>query len=362
MESLFHWLRWGRQEQRHQPLNLRFAVAPGSAQPAPAPAPAPAAAEPPLELLPWTIARLQTIGREVLERPSQASLLAARSARDCLCRFWLAAPVDAMEQMFAGPIGEAYRQLLAGALPALPLDAAEAARRQQLADYLQQGFERNGSINVLLALLPYLDREAMQVHEPLLHLPDWLLPLYAERCEPGLGVSAPGARPQPPTLPAARSSLPELAPITGAASMALIGDADFLGRINGLLHLYGLEPGDPEICRDLSLGRRQLAQVWLDVESEQLESLYQTPFGELTDQLIRSRFAQEPLSQDELALRQQLVELAADLSHPHALNALMAALLYYPIEQVTLPLDPALIPAWLAESLRRHGAQPAPSR
>jgi hypothetical protein len=314
----------------------------------------------PLELTPWSIARLEAISREVQERPSGASLQAARSARGCLSRFWLAAPVDALETLFAGPIGQVYQRLLAGVLPALPLDPSEAAWKDQLTDHLQEGLERHGSVNVLLALLPYLDREVMQVTDPLQHLPAWLLPLYAERCEPGLGAQPSRPVPQLPAVAALPPGLPELAPITGAAGMALIGDAGFLGRINGLIKLYELEPSDPEICRDLSLGRRQVAQVWLDVETEQLEALYRTPFGEITDHLISSGFAREPLSEDERALRQQLAELSADLGHPRALNALIAALLYYPVEQITMPADPAQLPPWLAQSLGRLGVRAAP--
>ena len=360
MGFLPHWLGWSRQEQGQPSPVLRFseqlpapptATGVGDVQPPTTP--------PALDFTPWTIARLDAIGREVVERPCQASLQAARSARGCLSRFWLAAPVDGLETFFHGAIGDVYRHLLAGALPALPLDRPDVALKQQLTDFLQQGLERHGSINVLLALLPYLDREAMQVHEPLRHLPAWLIPLYAERCEPGLGAQSTPQRPQLPPMATHNITLPELAPITGTASMALIGDAEFLGRINGLISLYNLEPGDPEICRDLSQGRRQVAQVWLDVDSDQLEALYRTPFGQLTDHLITSRFAVEPLSQDELAMRQQLSEVAADLRHPRALNALLAALLYYPIEQVTLPADSTLIPAWLSESLTRKGVQPA---
>ena len=360
MGFLPHWLGWSRQEQGQPSPVLRFseqlpapptATGVGDVQPPTTP--------PALDFTPWTIARLDAIGREVVERPCQASLQAARSARGCLSCFWLAAPVDGLETFFHGAIGDVYRHLLAGALPALPLDRPDVALKQQLTDFLQQGLERHCSINVLLALLPYLDREAMQVHEPLRHLPAWLIPLYAERCEPGLGAQSTPQRPQLPPMATHNITLPELAPITGTASMALIGDAEFLGRINGLISLYNLEPGDPEICRDLSHSRRQVAQVWLDVDSDQLEALYRTPFGQLTDHLITSRFAVEPLSQDELAMRQQLSEVAADLRHPRALNALLAALLYYPIEQVTLPADSTLIPAWLSESLTRKGVQPA---
>ena len=365
MRSLFHWLGRNRSHQGAASPVLRFAH---ELQGDPAPEqdrPSVDGAPPPLDFTPWTIARLQAISQEVLERPSQASLRAAQSARHCLSRFWLSAPVDALETYFAGPIGAVYRQLLSGALPALPLEPAEALWQRQLADVLQQGLDHHGSINVLLALLPYLDREAMQLHDPLAYVPAWLVPLYSERCDPALGSQPREALRQLPPVSAPPSAalapLPELAPITGDAGMALIGDADFQSRLNGLINLYGLEPSDAEICSDLSRGRRQLAQIWLDVETEQLESLYRTPFGQLTDNLIRSDFAREPLSQDERAVRQQLAEVAADLRHPRALNALIAALLYYPIEQVSLPADPVLLPPWLSESLRQHGAQPATS-
>lgn len=370
MGSLLQWLRWGRRQQRVAVLSLRSST-PGvlvtTEHPVtPNPAQAQKSGEAPssdsLELTPWSIARLARIARELQERPSQEVIQAARAARSCLERFWLAAPVDGLEALFAGSIGDVYRQFLAGVLPALPLDPAEGTRRQQLSQRLAVGLDCNGSINVLLALMLYLDREAMQVSDPLRHLPTWLVPLYAERCEPGLDADcSTTARPALPSSMAMDTPLPlpDLAPVTGEACMALIGDAEFLGRLNGLVNLYGLEPADPEIRRDLSQGRRQVAQVWLDVETRQLESLYRTPFGQLTDHLVTSGFAREPLSQDERALRQQLVELAADLHQPRALNALMALLLYFPIEQVMLPQDPAVLPVWLLENLQRLGARPA---
>ncbi len=364
MRSVLHWLGLSRHGHEPESLPLRFTgEKPVPIPPAPGVDAGPGFPAAAMEMTPWTIARLGVIAKEVVERPSSAALAAARAARSCLVRFWLAAPVDGLETLFAGPIGDVYRQFLEGALPALPLDAAEQAWKEKLTEVLQQGFDRQGSVNTLLALLLFLDREVMQVHDPLTHLPSWLLPLYASRCEPGLG-SEPGREPTrapaqlPPAAPFA-PALPDLAPITGAACMALIGDADFLGRLSGLIHLYGMDPTDPEICRDLSMGRRQVAQVWLDVETEQLETLYRTPFGQLTDNLVASGFAREGLTQDERDLRQQLTEVAADLRHPRALNALIAALLYFPIEQVTLPADPALLPPWLERSLSKLGARPA---
>jgi hypothetical protein len=97
MRSLFHWLGRNRTDQGAAPPVLRFAH-PLQGDPAPKLAhPSTDGAPPPLDFTPWTIARLQAISQEVLERPSQASLRAAQSARHCLSRFWLSAPVDALE-------------------------------------------------------------------------------------------------------------------------------------------------------------------------------------------------------------------------------------------------------------------------
>ena len=319
-----------------------------------------------LELTPWSVARLDAIATALIERPDHSALEAARSARTCLARLWLAAPVDGLETLFHGPIGQVYRKFLAGVLPALPLDSAETAWRASLSQYLMGGFERSGSLNVLLALLPYVDRHGLQVRDPFQALPNWLLPLYGERCDPAianqLGTHHQGSAPVPlleaakPIRAGGGSDLPNVAPITGEASMALIGDAAFLGRASALINLYAIDPHDQEICRDLNRMRRQVAQVWLDVQASQMEALYRTPFGQLTDNLIGSNFANEPLDNDDITMRHQLAQVAADLRDPHALNALMAALLYYPIQQVKLPTRTDLLPPWLAQGLVRLGA------
>ena len=145
----------------------------------------------------------------------------------------------------------------------------------------------------------------------------------------------------------------DIDPLSRLASgrVALIGDAAFLGRVSALVNLYAIDPHDPEVGRDLNRSRRQMAQVWLDVQADQLESLYRTPFGQLTDNLIASDFAKDPLGIDDITMRHQLAQVASDLRDPHALNALMAALLYYPIKQVKLPATKDLLPPWLSQSL-----------
>jgi len=61
-------------------------------------------------ITPWSVARLDAIATAVIERPDQAALESARSARTCLSRLWLATPVDGLEALFEGNVGAVYRK------------------------------------------------------------------------------------------------------------------------------------------------------------------------------------------------------------------------------------------------------------
>lgn len=316
-----------------------------------------------LELTPWSAKQLIAIFQQLSQQPDRASLEGARASRECLSRFWLTAPVDQLESLYAGPIGQAQRLLLGSILPALPLEPPEERWKATLTQYLLESFERPESPNVLLALLPYYDRAALRVAEPRRQIPAWLLGDYAERCDADLAEQLrQERRPSPAALPEAGGSaaalqgdappLPDLAALQGDDCMALIGDAGFLGRVGGLINLYAIDPGDAEVRRELAAERRQVAQVWLDVETSQLEALYRTPFGQLTANLIASGFAREPISAEEEAVRMQLGAVLGSLDHPRSLNALMAVMLYVPAGAVSLSGNAATrLPSWVLSEL-----------
>jgi len=318
-----------------------------------------------LEVTPWSAARLVTIFERLNRQPDRSSLSEARAARECLSRFWLAAPVDQLEALYAGAIGRAHRDLLTSILPALPLESEEERWKATLTQYLLDSFERHESTNVLLALLPYYDRAGIRVADPQNQVPGWFLADYAERCDPALAEQLlQRQQRQRPALPGAggpmglagalQPPLPDLAPLQGDAAMALIGDSSFLGRVSGLVNLYAIDPGDAELQRELGRERRQVAQVWLDVETEQIEPLYRTPFGQLTANLIASGFAREPISADEESVRLQLGAVLGELEHPRSLNALMAAMLYYPAGAVNLGRTAtSRLPGWLLVELEQ---------
>ncbi len=337
----------------------------------------PAAELPPLDITPWSAKRLASIFNRCNQLPDARSIADARAARMVLSKFWLSAPVDQLETLYRSGIGSAYRVMLAGRLPSEPMDRDEENWRQTLSRHLIDAFGAHETTNVLLAVMPFYDRNGMRVVDPLRQIPTWLLPDYAERCDPALlslltnagsapGPSrllqAPGSDSAPPQAammldsPILRTDtefppLPTLAEKQGPDCMTLIQDQAFLGRVSGLINLYAIDSNDADLKQDLAQQRRQIAQIWMDVQTDQLEALYRTAFGQLTQNLIASGFWREPVNSGEDLVRQQLAAIVSAMQHPRSLNAFMAALLYVSPKSVSVNSS-QLLPPWLIQELK----------
>ncbi|CAK6698173.1 hypothetical protein I1E95_14575 [Synechococcus sp. CBW1107] len=318
----------------------------------------------PMEITAWSVRRLQTIFTTLDQSPNQQAVQDAQAARNCFTRFWLSAPVDCLEILYSGPIGEAYRLMLRGILPALPLRPIDERWKAGLSQRLLKAFGHHETPNLLLAVMPYYDRNAMKVADPARQIPEWLLSDYAERCDPqllqklrlrqqgGNGATA-GSPAMLAPAPAQTDTrpLPLFSEKRGEDCLPLIQDNEFLGRMSGLINLYAIDPSDAELKRELAVLRRQVAQIWLDVDPGQLETLYRAPFGQLSQNLIGSGFSREAMPPEEDAARRRLGEIVATMRHPRALNALMAALLYYPASKVNLSSAEKVLPEWLLQEL-----------
>ena len=81
----------------------------------------------------WSVARLEGLFKDAAQRPSQKSMDAARVARHRLSMFWLSAPVDQLEVLYAGPLG-ALQRLQRRVRSYQPLSSDERQWRQLLAD------------------------------------------------------------------------------------------------------------------------------------------------------------------------------------------------------------------------------------
>lgn len=282
-------------------------------------------------------------------------------ARHCLSSFWLMAPVDQLESLYSGPIGVLHRQQMDGPLP----HQALAADEQQWCDLLQKKLVdpecQAQHLNLLLALMPYFGPGNLITAEPLVNLPNWLLKDYVMYCEPELKAELEGpagllepSEARSSGSPSTNQSVQEWTPLTsrrGEEAMEWFGNEEALDRMKALLNLYALDPNDQETIEELAALRRVAAQLWLDVDPAQVQALYQTPVGLLTRSLVTSGFGAVVHSEVDQRARQLLPAMAADLSQPRAVNALLALLVFYPPGKVTVN-NAHQLPDWLLEELK----------
>ena len=127
--------------------------------------------------------------------------------------------------------------------------------------------------------------------------------------------------------------------------MAWFRDDEAVTRMSTLINRYSLDSTDQEVLEELSGLRCIVAQLWLDVEPAQLQTLYDSPVGLVTRGLITANYGRELV--DEQDQRAQTA-----LANPDSAEKLMAMLLFYPLGAVSVS-DTSSLPGWLAEELTR---------
>ncbi|MCC5899578.1 MAG: glycosyltransferase [Phormidium sp. BM_Day4_Bin.17] len=121
----------------------------------------------------------------------------------------------------------------------------------------------------------------------------------------------------------------------------------FINRTIGCCNIYYIDPSEQPIIEELRQLRRQLVEYWLTLPDDQLPLAYNGEIGKAFKALLKSDVRQEPLTPEEETYRQQLTEQGAGLVKPQALNALMGAMLYYPVEQMKVRDADTRLPDWL---------------
>ena len=331
----------------------------------------------------WTAARLEQIFRRCNDHPGDPQVqLEARHARHRLSSFWLAAPIDQLEIFYHGAIGRAFREMLLGSLPGLPLAPDEARWKESLARRLQDHFDAPERPNLLLAVMPYCAPGRMRLENPLTSLPPWLLADYSHCFDPELSpplsrqavlpqtaasqvalvsnahplsaassmqqrsVQVPGAA---AAAGVALDSLPVLSARRGAEAFAAFEDSEFTDRMIGLINLFRIDPGDREVVGELRMLRRLIGQVWLDVTPASLEALYRSSLGQIYRELLASDFGALTDETEDLALRQSLTQVAVNQDHPSMAQALLAVMPFYPQGKMRLGAGQARLPGWLRQ-------------
>lgn len=331
----------------------------------------------PIDLTPWSATRLAAIFQEFGREGSPLQLAHARQARQCLSRFWLEAPVDQLAMLYASPVGQCYRLMLSTNLASLEPTVEEKLWREGLARKMTTCSRKPEIVNLLLALMPYCERGKLKLLNATETVPDWLINDYTALFEPGLnrllqrrptrllGAAGSSSAPRPAAVaaPAPAQSAPQprnLEPLTvpsmgqrrGGQALALLQDSEFIGRMTGLVNLYTIDPSDNDVKRELQLLRRELGQVWLELDPAQLQQAYQSPFGQLYRNFLGSGFSRETLPAEDQQLRQQYITAVADMARPGAINVLLAVMPFFSPGKIQFGGGEQFLPAWLMADVR----------
>ena len=113
--------------------------------------------------------------------------------------------------------------------------------------------------------------------------------------------------------------------------------------------------------QELTALRRQMGQIWLDLNPQQLQALYQSGFGQMYRNFLGSGFSREPLPEDDQALRSQLVPFVSNMSQPKAVNALLAALPFFKPGRIQFGGGERFIPGWLLQDIQTINGQSLPA-
>lgn len=334
-----------------------------------------------IELTPWSATRLAGIFKDLQNAPNGRVLGEARRARQCLSRFWLQAPVDQLEGLYRSPVGQCYRMLLKTNLPSMPLLSEEQLWREGLTHKLSRSSTKPESVNLLLAAMPYFERGKMRLMNATDVVPQWLIGDYSALFDPGLarllsrpaGLLGPAgtaaaSRPVAPQQLQARGPinagsaptampLPVMAQRRGNEALALVQNQEYVGRMSGMINLYSIDPSDAEVKRELIALRRQLGQIWLDLNSAQLQALYQSSFGQLYRNFLGCGFSREGLIAEDQELRGQLARYVSNMGQPKAINALLAALPFFTPGRIQFGGGEQFIPPWLLADINALNGQ-----
>ena len=311
---------------------------------------------------PWSVSRLATLFQSAERHPSQDAFNACRIARHRLSCFWMSAPLDQLQALYEGDLGDLQRLQLRGPLVKQELARDERQWAERLKGLLASPSEHARQLNILLALIPYTQPGQLKLSDPLADLPAWLVPDCVHYCAPHLdeqlqkpaGLLQPGLdRFNTDADPEEATSQVELDPLSerrGEEAMAWFRDDEALAQMGTLIQAYEQNATNQELLEELNGLRAVTAQLWLDVDPVQLQTLFFTPVGEITQQLIRSGFGRQLLDRQDAVARQQLAAKADQFTSPNAPGVILATLMYYPPESISFESTDGL-PAWFVEVL-----------
>ena len=281
---------------------------------------------------PWCIGELLDQMRALVQQAED--LIPLRQARHRLSLYWLASPSDQLKPLYQAEFGDLQRLCIEQLGQQTSLLSDEQLWRDQLQALLQASVGSSAFLNYWLALMPYLRPGELRLDDPSAVIPSWLLEDYQRVCEPDLWAG----------------QLFPLSSRRGQAAREWLCQEAVLARALVLLNGFQLDPSADAQLQELAELRRVVAQLWLDLEPNQLKASFESPIGLLTRSLVVSGFHRRAVLPQDSACADVLRQQLEEASNERVVQQLFAALLF----SATLDLTrvEALLPAWCQEELR----------
>ncbi len=122
---------------------------------------------------------------------------------------------------------------------------------------------------------------------------------------------------------------------------------DLSEKLSNNVQLYQRNSSNISAISQLRQIRKQIADLWLNIPAENLEATYKSAPGKSYQILLKSGFQHQAMMESEQIFLQQLTQISKGLVHPKAVNALLAAMLYFPPETMRIPDARNRLPHWL---------------
>ncbi|MEG5050377.1 MULTISPECIES: glycosyltransferase [unclassified Microcoleus] len=254
-----------------------------------------------------------------------------RQIRKQIADFWLNVPAENLEAAYKSASGKSYQILLKSGFQRQAMIESEQRFLQQLTQ-ISKGLVHPKAVNALLAAMLYFPPGTMRIPDARNRLPHWLIGDYEQVFE---------------TEAAAKSES------TSDLLAQYIQSPQFANQLLGCVNLYRIDPSDESVVLELRQIRKQMADFWLTVPSEKLESFYRGEVRKGYQAILSCGLQAESMTEAEQQFLQRLTEISKGLVQPQAINALLGAMLYFVPGKMLVPDARTRLPQWLLEDYEK---------
>ncbi|MEG4166984.1 MULTISPECIES: glycosyltransferase [unclassified Microcoleus] len=254
-----------------------------------------------------------------------------RQIRKQIADFWVNIPTKNLETAYKSASGNSYKILLKSGFQRQAMIESEQMFLQQLTQ-ISKGLVHPKAVNALLAAMLYFPPGTMRIPDARNRLPHWLIGDYEQVFE---------------TEAAAKSDS------TSDLLAQYIQSPQFGNQLLGCVNLYRIDPSDESVVLELRQIRKQMADFWLTVPSEKLESFYRGEVRKGYQAILSCGLQAESMTEAEQQFLQRLTEISKGLVQPQAINALLGAMLYFVPGKMRVPDARTRLPQWLLEDYEK---------